>query len=46
MRMIRKQQARMLESGASGEVRIVNGLFRLAAREIETAAPCKPRQIG
>jgi len=31
MRMIRKRQCLMLESGAAGEVRFVNWLFRLAA---------------
>jgi IS6 family transposase len=31
MRMIRKRQCLMLESGAAGEVRFVNRLFRLAA---------------
>jgi transposase-like protein len=31
MRMIRKRQCLMLESGAMGEVRFVNRLFRLAA---------------
>jgi IS6 family transposase len=31
MRMIRKRQCLMLESGSTGEVRFVNRLFRLAA---------------
>jgi transposase-like protein len=31
MRRIRKRQCLMLESGAAGEVRFVNRLFRLAA---------------
>ena len=31
MRMIRKRQCLMLESGTTGEVRFVNRLFRLAA---------------
>ena len=31
MRMIRKRQCLMLESGTIGEVHFVNGLFRLAA---------------
>jgi hypothetical protein len=31
MRMIRKRQFLMLESGPAGEVRFVNRLFRLAA---------------
>lgn len=31
MRMIRKRQCLMLESGAAGELRFVNRLFRLAA---------------
>ena len=31
MRMIRKRQCLMLESGTAGEVRFVNWLFRLAA---------------
>jgi IS6 family transposase len=31
MRMIRKRQCLMLESGTTGEVRFVNQLFRLAA---------------
>jgi hypothetical protein len=30
MRLIRKRQCLMLESGAAGEVRFVNLLFRLA----------------
>ena len=31
MRMIRKRQCLMLESGTTGEVRFVNRLFRFAA---------------
>jgi hypothetical protein len=31
MRMIRKRQCLMLESGTAGEVHFVNRLFRLAA---------------
>ena len=31
VRMIRKRQCLMLESGTTGEVRFVNRLFRLAA---------------
>ena len=31
MRMIRKRQCLMLESGTTGEVRFVNRLFRLTA---------------
>ena len=44
MRMIRKKQCVMLESGAVGEVRFVNRLFRLAARKVQMdGASCASR---